>query len=189
MSLGAFFRDYVYIPLRGNRRWQLRNIAVVWLLTGLWHGAAWNFLLWGAYFGVLLIAEKYVISKIKLRLPNLLRRAATFFIVLLGWVVFYGPNMAAIGKTFMAMFSYRAPVTLAETFTARQGVFFLCLCVFAATPLAKTAYDRLLSAFKREKRRELADSLLSAAYTLAVLAVSTILLAGASFSPFLYYRF
>ena len=92
ISLGTFFRDYVYIPLGGNRvsKWKnIRNILVVWLLTGFWHGASWNFMAWGIYYGLLLLAEKLLLKDIKAKLPGVLNHAVTMLLVLIGWVLFY----------------------------------------------------------------------------------------------------
>ena len=89
MSLSSFFRDYVYIPLGGNRRWQLRNILVVWILTGLWHGASWNFVLWGLYYGILLIIEK-LFFKWWSKIPLLSTQRSTVCCYRLGNILFYG---------------------------------------------------------------------------------------------------
>ena len=93
ISLSSFFRDYVYIPLGGNRRHQVFNLLVVWFLTGMWHGASWNYILWGLYFGVLLIAEKFLFAEILPKIPMVLRRILTLFLVLIGWALFYFEDM------------------------------------------------------------------------------------------------
>ena len=106
MSLGSFFRDYVYIPLGGNRRGKARqilNLLAVWALTGLWHGASWNFVLWGLYFFVLLSIEKQVAPKLE-TLPFIVRNLVTMFFVLIGWVLFMNTSLSGIGSAFAAMF-------------------------------------------------------------------------------------
>ncbi len=106
ITLGSFFRDYVYIPLGGNRKGKARqilNLLIVWALTGLWHGASWNFVLWGLYFFVLLVAEKQLLSKLE-RIPSAVRMLGTLFFVLLGWVLFANTSLAAVGDTFARMF-------------------------------------------------------------------------------------
>ena len=106
MSLGSFFRDYVYIPLGGNRRGKARqilNLLAVWALTGLWHGASWNFVLWGLYFFVLLSIEKQIAPKLE-TLPFIVRNLVTMFFVLIGWVLFMNTSLSGIGSAFAAMF-------------------------------------------------------------------------------------
>ena len=107
ISLGSFFRDYVYIPLGGNRRGTARtvlNLLVVWGLTGLWHGAAWNFVLWGLYFGVLLILERFVFKTILEKTPGAIRWLLTFVIAVIGWVIFYYTDLPALGQHLCALF-------------------------------------------------------------------------------------
>ena len=100
ISLGSWFRDYIYIPLGGNRVSvikHIRNILVVWALTGLWHGASWNFVLWGLYYGLLLLLEKFVLNNLLDRLPSWLRTAYTMVAVMIGWVFFSQTNFSALG--------------------------------------------------------------------------------------------
>ncbi len=107
ISLGTWFREYVYIPLGGNRKGVFRhiiNLLIVWALTGLWHGAAWNFVLWGVYYGVLLIFEKYVYSKVQKKLPAIVNILVTFFIVIIGWVFFFSNSFGESVNYLGAMF-------------------------------------------------------------------------------------
>lgn len=97
ISLGSFFRDYVYIPMGGNRRHQPLNILVVWFLTGLWHGASWNFVLWGLYFGAIIMLEKYTIVKIQDRIPGFILHIYSLFIIVFGWVIFYFTDITRMG--------------------------------------------------------------------------------------------
>ena len=106
MSLSSWFREYVYIPLGGNRVKAGRhmfNLLVVWMLTGLWHGASWNFVVWGLYYGILLIFEKYVL-KGKIEQWPVLRRVYTLFLVMTGWVFFFSPSLTAAGQYLTALF-------------------------------------------------------------------------------------
>ena len=101
ISLGTWFREYVYIPLGGNRKGrgrQLINLTVVWFLTGLWHGAQWNFVVWGMYYGLLLILEKFVLQKIPVRLPRVCRHFYVMVVVTAGWVLFFSPNLHSAGQ-------------------------------------------------------------------------------------------
>lgn len=104
MSLGSFFRDYVYIPLGGNRRRQWFNILVVWFLTGMWHGASWNFIIWGLYFGLIIMVEKFTIIPWKDRIPRPLLHVYALLIVVLGWGIFYFDDMGALATFFQAIF-------------------------------------------------------------------------------------
>ena len=107
VSLGAWFRDYVYIPLGGSRAGTaktIRNLAVVWLLTGIWHGANWTFVVWGIYYGVLLVLEKFVLRSALERLPTALRRVLTLFVVLIGWVFFFSPTLGSACSWLGSMF-------------------------------------------------------------------------------------
>ena len=121
ISLGSFFRDYVYIPLGGNRRGRARtalNLAIVWALTGLWHGASWNFVIWGLYYGALIILEKLVLADFREKLPGAAQHIAALFLIVVGWTVFYYTDMGCLGKHLGAMFGIGAaglsdPVTMA----------------------------------------------------------------------------
>ena len=98
ISLSTFFRDYVYIPLGGNRRHQLRNMFIVWALTGLWHGASWNFVLWGLYYFVFLAIEKLFLGKFLEKLPAVVGHAYALFIIVVGWVFFYFDDVSRLGR-------------------------------------------------------------------------------------------
>ena len=104
ISLGSFFRDYVYIPLGGNRRHQLLNISVVWLLTGLWHGASWNFVLWGAFYGILLMVEKLGLLRWLQRIPVVFSHLYLLFVTLIGWTLFYTTDLSRLAGYFQVIF-------------------------------------------------------------------------------------
>jgi alginate O-acetyltransferase complex protein AlgI len=184
ISLGAFFRDYVYIPLGGNRRAHMRNILIVWALTGLWHGKSWNFALWGLYYGVLLIAEKHIFARIKLGVPAFLRRLCTFVAALIGWVLFYNTEMRGIAAAFGAMFIYR-PMDITIAQTVADNMAFAIVCLVAASPLPKNAYLKFAASVKKPIFAVIFEPL----YTVATLLVCTGALVGASYSPFLYFKF
>ncbi|MDR3277246.1 MAG: MBOAT family protein [Oscillospiraceae bacterium] len=191
MSLGTFFRDYVYIPLGGNKKHQMLNIAAVWILTGFWHGASWSFALWGAYFGALIIAEKYVFQKIRIKLPAAARWLYCFLAVAVGWNIFYFTDLTKMALSFRAMFSYIPADGFLAVMTAKENAAFLLVCLFASMPAAKTLYARGLD-FLRGKSASAAgllEAALPPAYTVCLLAACSAILAGSSFSPFLYFRF
>ncbi|MDR3271286.1 MAG: MBOAT family protein [Peptococcaceae bacterium] len=192
ISLGAFFRDYVYIPLGGNRRFQMRNILIVWFLTGLWHGASWNFILWGLYFGCILVLEKYFLLKILRVIPRIFSWLYAFVLILFGWVFFYFTDLAHIGAMFQALFGLNgAPLYDFSITTLYLNNLPLCvICICACTPLPKYLARRIVSL---NALNAYPDSVLSGLsmliYNLVVLGLSTIALVGASYNPFLYFRF
>ncbi len=184
MSLGSWFRDYVYIPLGGNRvskpRWVF-NTLTVWMLTGLWHGAAWNFVLWGLMFAVLLLVEKWVPALQKL--PTLLRRGYVLLAVVASFVLFNAADIAQAGADLKGMFGFAGlPLVNAETlyYLRSYGVLFLVGFV-GATPLARDTARRV-----QEKTWA---AVLEPAVLLLLLILCTAYLVDGSFSPFLYFRF
>ena len=192
ISLSSFFRDYVYIPLGGNRKKQLRNLAVVWLLTGLWHGASWNFILWGVYYGVLLIIEKYVLSKILDKLPSVVRVLYTIFIVVIGWCLFYFVDFKSLAKALGIMFgALPAGSPDAAVRSILSNSFFIAAAVFACTPAAKKLIEALLAkvAKKREGVSLFLKAGLAAVSNTAIIFFSTAMLISSSYNPFLYFRF
>ncbi len=184
MSLGRWFRDYVYIPMGGNRvskgRWVL-NILTVWMLTGAWHGAAWNFVLWGLIFAVLLMIEKW--APILQKLPGALRHGYVLLAVLMSFVLFNAGSLRQAAGDYAGMFGLGGlPFATAETwyYLRSYGVLFLA-GVVGATPLVRRTALRL------EKTR--AGDALSLLLTAVLLLVCTAYLVDGSFSPFLYFRF
>ncbi|NLY17558.1 MAG: MBOAT family protein [Clostridiaceae bacterium] len=189
ISLGTWFRDYVYIPLGGNRGTTARvikNLAIVWFLTGLWHGASWNYVIWGLYYFVLLVLEKYVFSRIIEKIPTFIRRIYTLFFVVVGWVVFRVENLEHLAVFLKRMFIY-VPVNKIDIITNYQNL----LYVIPYFALALTASLPLFSLVK--KKIENGNSTLLKiscdALSLIVLLISIMYLTGESFNPFIYFRF
>lgn len=191
ISLGSFFRDYVYIPMGGNRRHQAWNILVVWFLTGMWHGASWNFIIWGLYFGVIVMAEKYMILKIKHRIPSPLLHIYSLVVVVTGWGMFYFEDFAQM-QTFFR--SYIGLGTAFTDFVSQAAVidkfwlflFALILCMPVRTLIAG------VSARVLRNNRWLHNGAIFAgrtALSLIILALSVALLVGATNNAFLYTRF
>ena len=188
MSLGNWFRDYVYIPLGGNRvskgRWVF-NTLVVWMLTGLWHGAAWNFVLWGLLYALFLMIEKWVPGIQKL--PVLLRRIYVLLIVVLGFVLFNAADMAQAAADIKGMFGFGGvPFITAETlyYLRSYGVVFL-LSIVGATPLVRNCVNRLVE----QKKASKVLAFLEPAALILLLLLCTAYLVDGSFNPFLYFRF
>lgn len=186
MTLSRWFRDYLYIPLGGNRgstwKW-VRNIFIVWLATGLWHGEHWNFILWGFYFGIFLILEKKLFAKIKI--PSILRWGLTFLIVMFSWILFFSTNLQEV-----AHFSTRLLGIGVSGFSSQEAVWYLrnygfyyLFAAVAATPLFAFLGKRL-----KTKVPQIYPILETVLY-LFLLVVSVILLLGNSFQSFFYERF
>ena len=183
-TLGQWFRDYVYIPLGGSRttraKW-IRNVAVVWLLTGLWHGAAWNFVLWGGYFGLLLLAERLWLGRLLARAPAAVQHALLLLLVTLGFVLFRAESLQACGQTLRAMFG-GAPLWDADALYAlRSFAGVLVLGAVGATRLPKRLWKRL--------EPHPVSAALGPVLTGLLLLAATAALVDGSFNPFLYFRF
>jgi alginate O-acetyltransferase complex protein AlgI len=184
MSLGSWFRDYVYIPLGGNRvgkgRWVF-NTLVVWMLTGLWHGAAWNFVLWGLMFALLLLVEKWVPALQKL--PTVLRRSYVLLAVIVSFVLFNAETLTQAGSDLAGMFGFGGvPAVTAETlYYLRSYALLFVVGLIGATPLVRDTASRIY------KTR--AGAVLEPVVLIALLLVCSGYLVDGSFSPFLYFRF
>ncbi len=183
ISLGTWFREYVYIPLGGNRVKVVRhlfNILVVWLLTGLWHGAGWNFLLWGLYYAVLLILDKYLFSKIKIWKG--IRIFFTLILVMLGWVLFYSESIPEIVRVVQAMFGFgNGLYDTAGMHYLLTGGPLLLIAAFGSTPLLKMLSQRT--------KGSLAGRIAVYVLAVAVFALSVLFLVTENYNPFLYFRF
>ena len=183
MSLGSWFRDYVYIPLGGNRvskrRWVF-NILVVWMLTGAWHGAAWNFVLWGLLFAVLLLLEKWLPLQ---NFPDVLRHGYVLAVITLSFVLFNAESMAQAGSDFAALFGFGGlPLTTGETLYYLKSYGLL----FAAACLGATPWPKLLA---KKAANSSFGPVLDFVFQILLLLICTAYLVDGSFSPFLYFRF
>ena len=185
ISLGTWFREYVYIPLGGNRKGfgrQIFNLFVVWFLTGLWHGASYNFILWGLYFGTLLVIEKLVLKKLIDKLPAWAQHMYSLFFIVIGWVLFYFTDMAELWDFTVSMFSFGGAV-IGESAGALIISYLpiLILAGVASTPLGSKLYEKV--------RNTAYNPALQSVYCAAVMLISTALLVTQSYNPFLYFRF
>ncbi|MDY4742858.1 MAG: MBOAT family O-acyltransferase [Lachnospira sp.] len=199
ISLGAFFRDYLYIPLGGNRKGMARqiiNMFIVWSLTGLWHGASFNFMLWGLYFFVFLVIEKLFLLKcfdnMNRRVSAVIRRIYTSLVVFFGWVLFRYSDFKMIGACIKTMFGGNGnSFTNVETNTIIiNNIFFLIVAVVAATPLCSAAATKLKSvAAGKDIGFTYIYNALNVVIPVILLFLSTIALIGNSYNPFIYFRF
>lgn len=185
ISLSTWFKEYVYIPLGGNRKGvkrQILNLLIVWGLTGLWHGAAYNFVLWGLYYGLLLIFEKFVLKKFLDRLPSFVQHIYTLFIIIIGWGLFYFTDVGQLGEFMVDLFNFGNGICGNQAFNLiMNNLPMLIIAAVASTPLATTLYTR----FEHTRFMWIPETL----YCMGVLAVSTASLVNQSYNPFLYFRF
>lgn len=194
ISLGSWFREYVYIPLGGNRRGiklQLRNILIVWLLTGLWHGADWNFIAWGAYFAILLVIEKLVLYRKLQQVPKWICHIYTMFFVLIGWVIFAFDDFARGLSYLKVMFGLEgAGFCNEETLylISSYGVILLVLFV-ACTSIPKRLTQKLLLFVEGKSFGEILSLAIKNIYVIVVFILVVAFLVDASYNPFLYFRF
>lgn len=187
ISLSTWFRDYVYIPLGGNRvnklKW-LRNILVVWLLTGLWHGASWNFILWGVYYGVILIIEKVFLGKLIEKLPKVLQHIYALFFIIIGWVIFRVEDFSQMGIVLQKMFVWQASGIVDNiilNFDIFSSLPYILVGIIGSIPLLANI---------REKRRETTTyQVASSIWSFGVFILSICFLLVATYNPFIYFRF
>ena len=185
--MGTWFRDYVYIPLGGNRKGlviQLRNIAVVWLLTGFWHGASWNYVLWGVYFGLLLILEKFfLLDKLK-KAPAFVGHVYALLCVAAGWVLFAFEDLGAGFAYLKTMFGGAVFCNFTALYQLLSYLPMLILCAVAATPIGTKLYHKL-----NEKCSTGLMATADVTGIAAVVCLSVAYLVSGSYNPFLYFRF
>lgn len=186
ISLGSWFREYVYIPLGGNRvsvPKHMRNILIVWILTGFWHGASWNFVLWGLYYGLLLLLEKYVIGRVLRKIPRFFGTIYTMFCVIIGWVVFSADSLGGA-------ISYLGNMLGSAGWFDRTGVYYLTgslilllLCLMCATPLVRWLFCGL------SLRKGMGSTVFATLSYTVLFLFSLAYLISDTYNPFLYFRF
>ena len=186
ISLSSWFRDYVYIPLGGNRvsrlKW-IRNILVVWMLTGLWHGAAWNFILWGLFFGILLIIEKLFLEKILKKMPKFLSRIYVLMAVMISFIIFNGENFTQIMQNIGGLIGIGGiPLVSKESIYYLKSYFVvIAVGIVGATPIVKNIANN--------RKIHKVINILEPIFLLGILLLSTSYIIDGSFNPFLYFRF
>ena len=187
ISLSTWFREYVYIPLGGNREGTakaIRNLFIVWTLTGFWHGAAWNFVVWGLYYGVLLVLEKYVLHPVIERLPGAVRHIYALFFVVIGWVIFAAPSLSSAVHYIHVMFGGgTAADGSAGVYYLYNYLIILILCALCSGPGVTASLNRCIVARERRKR------IFVIALYIAAFICSIAFLVNATYNPFLYFRF
>ena len=193
ISLSSFFRDYVYIPLGGSRGGDLltvRNMFIVWALTGIWHGASWNYILWGLYFFVFLVLERFVLKKVLERLPRAVGWIYAMLVVYFGWVLFKFENMAELGNVLAGMFGFgHMAGNLSTLYTLLNNIFLLIISIIAVFPIGK---NLRMAAYHYENKRKKVPTLLyylDAVTPVILILLSLLALVGDSYNPFLYFQF
>ena len=190
ISLSTFFRDYVYIPLGGNRvsiPRHILNMFVVWALTGIWHGASWNYLLWGLYWFVFLVLEKYLIKpKANPRgFVRIGRTALTLLVVFFSSMLFKFEDFASLGQAFVNLFCRNGFTNASTTLVLKNNLFFIIFAAIACTPIVPT----ITRAINKTRFTSAIGNIIGAATPAALVVLSAICLAGNSYNPFLYFQF
>ena len=188
ISLSSWFRDYVYIPLGGNRVSKIkhiRNLLIVWFLTGLWHGAAWNFVAWGLYYGIILIIEKYILSPVLDKLPSVVRHIYSIVLVVIGWVLFFSPSLGGAAR-YLGMMLGAGAHGVAD----RESLYLLTtnlvlwiILIIGSTPLTDVRYQHML----RQKKWN--TTLLNGIVYAVLFILCIAYLVTETYNPFLYFRF
>lgn len=190
MSLGSFFRDYVYIPLGGNRHHHLLNIVIVWFLTGMWHGACWNFILWGLYFGLVLVIEKFTILKLKHWIFLPFRHIFALSVIMFSWIIFYFDDMSKMGDFISIGFAQKNTLHSFVTESAITDHLWLWIAAIAfCLPVRNWLAAGTERVIRHEGARELVLTVTRLCVLLFILVVSTALLVGATNNAFIYTRF
>lgn len=187
ITLSTWFKEYLYIPLGGNRRGLARqalNLLIVWSLTGFWHGAGWNFVLWGLYYFVILFIEKLFLLKALDKLPKFFRHVYALLLIIIGWVIFASDDVSVLLPFLGSMFGANGAVGGMDVYTLLTKAALLVICCIASTELPKKLFLSAAGAMN-----EKAAFTLKSVLTIALLALSMILLIGDSYNPFLYFRF
>ena len=187
ITLSTWFKEYLYIPLGGNRRGLTRqalNLLIVWSLTGFWHGAGWNFVLWGLYYFVILFIEKLFLLKALDKLPKFFRHVYALLLIVIGWVIFASDDVSVLLPYLGSMFGANGAVGGMDVYTLFTKAVLIVICCVASTELPKRLFLSATGAMN-----EKAAFTIKSVLTIALLALSMILLIGDSYNPFLYFRF
>ena len=186
ISLSSWFRDYIYIPLGGNRtskiKW-IRNILIVWLLTGLWHGAEWNFIIWGLYFGILLIIEKLFLQKYLEKAPKIISHIYVLILIMISFIIFNGENISEILENIGGLVGVKnIPIVSPESIYYLKSYFIvIIIAILLSTPLFNNIAN--------SKNMEKLSRILEPVFLLVILIICSSYIVDGSFNPFLYFRF
>lgn len=190
ISLSSWFKDYVYIPLGGNRegiKKQIRNILVVWMLTGIWHGASWNFVIWGLLFGIILIIEKVFLGKYIEKWPTFFKRIYVLFIVMISFIIFNAENMKEAFQNIIGLFGANGEnfINQYTIYYIRSYIVILVIAIIGSTPFLRNIVLKL----KENKKTNKIINILEPIFIITLLIITTAYLVDNSYNPFLYFRF
>lgn len=186
ISLSSFFKDYVYIPLGGNKYKQVRNIMIVWLLTGVWHGASWNFIFWGLYFGILLLIEKFYLAKILEKLPAFFSHIYALFFIIVGWAIFYFTDLAQLVYSLKVMFGFiNVPLYNYQLISVfYSNMYWLIFALILCMPVHGFIHKKLSAHFSKNT-----VTAIELVQNIVYFTCSVALLVGSTYNPFIYFRF
>lgn len=192
ISLSTWFRDYVYIPLGGNRKGvkrQILNMLIVWLLTGFWHGAEWNFIIWGLYYFVFLILEKYPLKKILTKAPSFIAHIYTLVVICIGWIIFRCDNLNSLTTYLKSLFNFKTTditINQLSVYIESYWIYFILAFIFQ-TPI----YYAILKKIDKIKNKRIKNVLIALKYVLLIVIfiITIMFLAYSSYNPFIYFRF
>lgn len=192
ISLSTWFRDYIYIPLGGNRKGikrQIINMLIVWLLTGFWHGAEWNFVLWGLYYFIFLVLEKFVLNKFLDKLPNFLRHVYAIVIIYFGWILFRCDSMELLKHYFNALFSFNfSAMSFNEILIYLESYYvYFILAIIFSTPVYYKLVEKISSV--KNKKLKLVLDIIHYLGLIVIFIITIMFLAYSSYNPFIYFRF
>ena len=191
ISLSSWFREYVYIPLGGNRKGLIRqifNLLIVWFCTGFWHGASWNFLIWGGYYGVLLIIEKLFLLKVLKKIPAFFSHVYTLFFVVIGWVIFGFDDMTKGWEYLKGMFGFGGLqlVDNMSLYLLLSNLVLILILIVASTPLPAKLGRKIMSLVQT---KTWAAMIIENVFIIAIFVISVAFLVNSTYNPFLYFRF
>lgn len=187
ISLGTFFKDYLYIPLGGNKKRVYLNLFIVWFLTGMWHGASWNFIFWGLYFFVFIALEKAFLLKALSKIPTFFSHVYALLIIIPGWVIFYFTDTAKLGAYFQKLFSFGSGHlwNMELTNDITSNLFWLITAIILCMPV----YQKVQQAFENKIKKPAYFEVISVGVNIAFIFLCVAQLVGKSYNPFIYFRF
>lgn len=198
ISLSTWFKDYLYIPLGGNRKgkWKTyRNLLIVFFSTGIWHGASWNFIVWGLYYGIFLILERGIFGKILEKMPKTIQRIYALIIILIGWVFFRADNLEVAIEYIKNMFSFNlAGINNIYKIIDIEKIVFLSIAIICSVPVIKTISQKLKDKILVNQNgeitaKQIAVDTVEFAVLISIFLISIMYMTGSSYNPFIYFRF
>lgn len=191
ISLGNFFRDYVYIPLGGRRRSAIRNLFAVWFLTGLWHGAGWNFIAWGLYFGFFIYLERAFLHRVLARMPVATGHLYLLTIAMIGWVLFYFEDSAQLLSHLQTMFGLNDARLFSEelVLSVQRNYFWIFLAIVSCLPVYPIVTNHIHRATAARRLHPVFAQSILLLPNVLILGIATAMLVGRSYNPFIYFRF